>query len=210
MFIIALAMVAGADSAALIALGRQPARIPETPRSRSGERSCSEEASEPLARWPPPWLPAMPAPSDEAATSDWMAICDASAGSVPPSRMHTGESDESECEYATAEEEAESVDVDERAHWEQERTWLLRCWGAIAEEAALRQVAWIAKKAAEDAARKEACAADACSWTAAEQAEACKESAAMARAAADVRLRWYSAVAGMLLSVKIALETPAR
>ena len=197
-------------------------------RSSSRARSLSEAASEPLTRWPPPGFPAMPAPSDEAATSSWMALCDASAGGAPSARIRTGESDESEGErptaeteaesagpdesegeYPTAEEEAESVDLDERAHWKLERAWLLGRWADVAAEAARRQVSWEAEKAAEDALREEGSDEDASAWTPAEQAEARKEGAAMARAAAEVRARWKAAVAGIFAAVSAALETPA-
>jgi len=149
----------------------------------------------------------MPAPSNEAAMSSWMALVDASF--APSARSPAGESDETEAEVPTAEEEAESVDLDERAHWELEQAWLLRRWAGVAAEAAGRQVLWEAQKAEEDAAREEAVAAEASAWTLAEQAEARKEGAAMARAAAAVRGRWKAAVAGIFAAAKAALEAPA-
>ena len=107
--------------------------------------------------------------------------------------------------YPTAEEQAESVHLEERPRWESIRAWALTEWRAVAAEAARRQVLWEAEKAIEDGEEKRRSAEDACDWTPAEQAEALREAAAVLEAEAAERARWKSFAEGWFADAEAAI-----
>ena len=115
--------------------------------------------------------------------------------------------DEDADEFPTAEEEAESVGLEERARWDSRRAALLRAWACIAAEEARLQVLWDAEKAQEDALERRRFDANAAVWTAAEPSEAQRECAAMARAAVAQRAIWRSFATSVFEAVEAAIMT---
>lgn len=95
--------------------------------------------------------------------------------------------------------------LEERGRWEKARDALLRSWACLRRAAARRQDAWEAEKADEDAQESRRADADAEDWTPDTQAEAHRERAAVARAAAAERARWKSFAEGVFAAVEAAI-----